>query len=261
MRYGYPGKQLIFDYSSDGGALYTLSSRLLGWESEEQSCSAVKMTRTSDSELPYGSFSLLWPTFMMLCLSHFIETLSCALQGRQVMTETGMSIFEHSLAFAEAESMIGKSIGLGMFGLPKQSPLSAMTSDPNDNSASVLQLLTRSQVLQRMNVTPELLLIALISCCNSASSHMLDIFGKQSRYRLFNTALWGACFMAAMSWGLDAGPPVSLETGVLRFPTVCIVGFIPHIMVLGGITICCGAGAYYHRFFTSFRRCPTRLTL
>lgn len=239
MRYGYPGKQLIFDYSSDGGALYSLSSSLLGWESEEQSCSAVKMSRASDSELPYGSFSLLWPTFMMLCLSHFIETLSCALQGRQVMTETGMSIFEHSLAFAEAESMIGKSIGLGMFGLPKQSPLSAMARDSNDSSASVLQLLTRSQVLQRMNVTPELLLIALISCCNSASSHILDIFGKQSRYRLFNTALWGACFMAAMSWGLDAGPPVSLETGVLRFPTVCIVGFIPHIMVLGGITICC----------------------
>ncbi|CAG7951754.1 unnamed protein product [Penicillium olsonii] len=242
MRYGHPGKQLIFDYSSDGGVLYALSSSLLGWESEEQSCSAVKMTRTSSSELPYGSFSLLWPTFMMLCLSHFIETLSCALQGRQVKTETGMSIFEHSLAFAEAESMIGKSIGLGMFGLPKQNPLSTMTREINDDSTSVLQLLTRSQVLERMNVTPELLLIALISCCNSTSSHILDIFGMQSRYRLFNTALWGACFMAAMSWGLDAGPPVSLETGVLRFPTVCIVGFIPHIMVLGGITIC---GAIY----------------
>ncbi|CAG8360814.1 unnamed protein product [Penicillium salamii] len=242
MRYGYPGKQLIFDYSSDGGALYSLSSSLLGWESEEQSCSAVKMTRESNSELPYGSFSLLWPTFLMLCLSHFIETLSCALQGRPVMTETGMSIFEHSLAFAEAESMIGKSIGLGMFGLPKQNPLSAMAGEINDESTSVLQLLTRSQVLERMNVTPELLLIALISCCNSASSHILDIFGKQSRYRLFNTALWGACFMAAMSWGLDAGPPISLETGVLKFPTVCIVGFIPHIMVLGGITIC---GAIY----------------
>lgn len=174
----------------------------------------------------------------MLCLSHFIETLSCALQGRPVVTETGMSIFEHSLAFAEAESMISKSIGLGMFGLPKQNPLSPMAGDLNDSSASVLQLLTRSQVLERMNVTPELLLIALISCLNSASSHILDIFGKQSRYRLFNTALWGACFMAAMLWGFDAGPPISIETGVLKFPTVCIVGFIPHIMVLGGITIC-----------------------
>lgn len=240
MRYGSPGKQLIFDYSSDGGALYSLSSRLLGWETEEYSCSAVKMARGSGSEIPYGSFSLLWPTFIILCLSHFIETLSCALQGRPVVTETGMSIFEHSLAFAEAESMISKSIGLGFLGLPKQSPLSSAAGGTNDSATSVLQLLTRSQVLERMNVTPELLLIATISCLNSLSSHILDIFGKQSRYRLFNTALWGACFMAAMVWGFDSGLPISIETGVLRFPTVCLVGFVPHIMVLCGITICFG---------------------
>ncbi|KAJ5431449.1 hypothetical protein N7445_009181 [Penicillium cf. griseofulvum] len=238
MRYGYPGKQLVFDYSSDGGALYSISSTLLGWESEEQSCSAVKMARGTNPGIPYGSFSLLWPTFMLLCLSHFIETLSCALQGRPVMTETGMSIFEHSIAFAEAESMISKSIGLGLFGLPKQSPLSALSGGSDDSSTSVFELLTRSQVLERMNVTPELLLIALISCCNSATSHILEVFGKQSKYRLFSTAFWGACFMVAMSWGLDGGPPVSLETGVLRFPTVCIVGFIPHIFLLGGIVIC-----------------------
>ncbi|KAJ5295778.1 hypothetical protein N7508_010599 [Penicillium antarcticum] len=237
FRYGKPGKQLIFDYSSDGGALYTISSKLLGWESVEQSCSAVKMGRTgTSSPIPYGSFSLLWPTFLLLCGSHFAETLSCALQGKPVMTETGMSIFEHSLAFAEAESMISKSIGLGMFGLPKQSPLS--TSSSGEASASVLQMLTRSQVLERMNVTPELLLIALISCCNSLTSHLLDVIGKQSRYRLLNTAFWGACFMAAMLWGLEGGPPVSIETGVLKFPTVCIVGFIPHILVLFGIVVC-----------------------
>ncbi|KAJ5497461.1 hypothetical protein N7463_009448 [Penicillium fimorum] len=238
MRYGYPGKQLVFDYSSDGGALYSISSTLLGWESEEQSCNAVKMARGTNPGVPYGSFSLLWPTFMLLCFSHFIETLSCALQGRPVMTETGMSIFEHSIAFAEAESMISKSIGLGLFGLPKQSPLGALSGASDDSSTSVFELLTRSQVLERMNVTPELLLIALISCCNSATSHILEVFGKQSKYRLFSTAFWGACFMVAMSWGLEGGPPVSLETGVLRFPTVCIVGFIPHIFLLGGIVIC-----------------------
>ncbi|CAI7658390.1 unnamed protein product [Penicillium discolor] len=238
MRYGYPGKQLVFDYSSDGGVLYSISSTLLGWESEERSCSAVKMARGTNPGVPYGSFSLLWPTFMLLCLSHFIETLSCALQGRPVMTETGMSIFEHSIAFAEAESMISKSIGLGLFGLPKQSPLSALSGGSDGSSTSVFELLTRSQVLERMNVTPELLLIVLISCCNSATSHILEVFGKQSKYRLFSTAFWGACFMVAMSWGLDGGPPVSLETGVLRFPTVCIVGFIPHIFLLGGIVIC-----------------------
>lgn len=44
--------------------------------------------------------------------------------------------------------------------------------------------------------------------------------------------------MAAMSWGLESGPPVSIETGVLRFPTVCIVGFVPHLLVLFGILTC-----------------------
>ena len=237
MRYGKPGKHMVFDYASGGGALHWLSSSLLPWESDEQACSAVNMGRTAGATgIPYGSFSLLWPVFMLLCLSHFVETLSCALQGRPVMTETGMSIFEHSLAFAEAESMIAKSIGLGLFGLPKQSPLNE--GDSGESSTSPLELLTRAQVLERLNVTPELLLIILISCCNSLSSHVLDVFGKQSRYRLFNTALWGFCFMTAMSWGLESGPPVSTETGVLKFPTVCIVGFIPHLLVLGGILIC-----------------------
>ncbi|KAJ5159502.1 uncharacterized protein N7482_006506 [Penicillium canariense] len=237
MRYGKPGKPLIFDYASGGGVLYALSSRLMAWESDAQACSAVKMGRAFGStDVPFGSFALLWPVFLLLCLSHFVETLSCALQGRPVMTETGMSIFEHSLAFAEAESMISKSVGLGLFGLAKQSPLAEGGS--GEGAGSALQLLTRAQVLERMNVTPELLLIVLISCCNSLSSHILDVFGKQSRYRLFNTALWGFCFMAAMSWGLESGPPVSTETGVLKFPTVCIVGFIPHLLVLLGILIC-----------------------
>ncbi|KAJ6095939.1 hypothetical protein N7486_006685 [Penicillium sp. IBT 16267x] len=237
MRYGRPGKPLVFDYATSGGSLHWFASSLLPWESDEQACSAVRMARTADAPaIPYGSFALLWPVFIILCLSHFVETLSCALQGRPVMTETGMSIFEHSLAFAEAESMISKSIGLGMFGLAKHNPLTQGGS--GDSATSPLQLLTRAQVLERMNVTPELLLIVLISCCNSLTSHILEVFGKQSRYRLANTAFWGACFMAAMCWGLEAGPPVSLDTGVLKFPTVCIVGFIPHLLVLSGVIIC-----------------------
>lgn len=240
MRYGSPGKTMIFDYASRGGPLYRFASTLMPWESDHEACSAVKMTRvpgtTTSPSIPYGSFSLLWPVFMIVCLSYFVETLSCALQGRNVKTETGMTIFEHSLAFAEAESMIGKSIGLGMFGLPKKNPLSQATA--RDGSVSPFELLTRAQVLERMNVTPELLLIILISCCNSLVSHVLDIFGIQSRYRLANTALWGLCFMFAMCWGLDNGPPVSLETGVLKFPTVCIVSFIPHLLVLLGIFTC-----------------------
>ena len=75
--------------------------------------------QSSGTEIPRGSFNLLWPVFITLCISHFVETLLCALQGRPVVTEAGMSIFEHSLAFAEAETMVSQSIGLGIFGLTK----------------------------------------------------------------------------------------------------------------------------------------------
>lgn len=240
IRYGKPGRRLALDYAGHGGFLYNLSTTLLFWETDQHSCSVVKMGRpTSGSDIPYGSFALLWPVFIRLCLSHFVETLSCALQGRAVVTEAGMSIFEHSLAFAEAETMISQSIGLGLFGLPKSSSKdeSPLTSD---GSPSSVHLMTRAQVLERMNVTPELLLIALISCCNSLTSNILDIFGKQSRYRLINTTIWGLCFMGAMVWGFLDSTSLGSETGVLKFPTVCIVGFVPHLLILAGILICIG---------------------
>ncbi|EAW06736.1 putative ubiquitin-protein ligase (Asi3) [Aspergillus clavatus NRRL 1] len=237
-RYGTPGKRLSFDHAAGGGFLYSLSSTLLPWESDEQSCSAVRMNRSANgTSIPYGSYVFIWPVFLRLCLSHFVETLSCALQGRAVVTEAGMSIFEHSLAFAEAESMISQSIGLGLFGLPKQG-ISKDSSSSGEPAHPALQLLSRAQVLERMNVTPELLLIALISCCNSLTSNILDVLGKQSRYRLFNTAFWGLCFMSAMVWGLLTGSPVGSDAGVLKFPTVCIVGFVPHLLILLGIVTC-----------------------
>ncbi|CRG83901.1 hypothetical protein PISL3812_01257 [Talaromyces islandicus] len=238
IRYGHPGKHFSFDHASGGGILYYLGSSLLPWETDQQSCSAVQMHRqTGSTEIPNGSFTLLWPVFMCLCLSHFVETLSCALQGRTVVTEAGMSIFEHSLAFAEAESMISQSIGLGMFGLSK--PSSAKGDLPlAGEGTSTLHLLTRTQVLEKMNVTPELLLIILISCCNSLCSNLLDVIGKQSRYRLVNTTIWGFCFMGAMAWGFADSRSLGAETGVLKFPTVCIVGFVPHLLILIGIAVC-----------------------
>ncbi|KAF7176205.1 hypothetical protein CNMCM7691_001921 [Aspergillus felis] len=239
IRYGTPGKRLSLDHAGGGGFLYSLSSTFLSWESDQQSCSAVKMGRpVNESDVPYGSFVFLWPVFLRLCLSHFVETLSCALQGRAVVTEAGMSIFEHSLAFAEAESMISQSIGLGLFGLPKHASSKDSSLSSSESAHSALQLLSRAQLLERMNVTPELLLIALISCCNSLASNILDVLGQQSRYRLFNTTFWGLCFMSAMVWGLLAGSPTGSDTGVLKFPTVCIVDFVPHLLILLGIVIC-----------------------
>uniref|UniRef100_A0A093VH68 Protein ASI3 n=2 Tax=Talaromyces marneffei PM1 TaxID=1077442 RepID=A0A093VH68_TALMA len=156
IRYGHPDKRFSFDHAAGGGFLYSMSSTLLPWESYSDSCSAVGMSRqSSGTEIPRGSFNLLWPVFITLCISHFVETLLCALQGRPVVTEAGMSIFEHSLAFAEAETMVSQSIGLGIFGLTKHSSTRddlPLTGDEN----STLHILTRTQVLEKMNVTPEL---------------------------------------------------------------------------------------------------------
>ncbi|KAI2991580.1 ThiF family protein [Aspergillus niger] len=236
IRYGTPGKRLLFDHSGGGGFLHSLSSTLLPWETDEQSCSAVHMGRpVNASDISYGSFRLLWPVFIRLCLSHFVETVSCALQGRAVVTEAGMSIFEHSLAFAEAESVISQTLGLGIFGLSKQSSSKDIAGE---GGQSTLHILTRAQALERMNVTPELLLIAMISCCNSLTSNVLDVIGRQSRYRLVNTAFWGLCFMSAMAWGLFGSSAVGSDNVVLKFPTVCIVGFVPHLLILLGIIAC-----------------------
>jgi hypothetical protein len=146
-----------------------------------------------------------------------------------------MSIFEHSLAFAEVETMISNSVGLGLFGLPKPSS-SQSASSTRDASSEPTVLLSRAYVLDRLNVPPEVLLIALISCCNSLTSNILGVFGWQNRFRLVNTTIWGICFMAAFTWGffnITEG-----NTGIFRFPTVCIVGFIPHLLILVGIFIC-----------------------
>ncbi|EDN08442.1 conserved hypothetical protein [Histoplasma mississippiense (nom. inval.)] len=218
IRYGKPGKLSNFDYGGQDGFLHSFSSFLLNWQDDEGSCDAVHMKRLSGTnDVPYGSFSLLWPVFLRLCLNQFVETLSCALQGRGVATEAGMSIFEHSLAFAEAETMISQSIGLGLFGASKST---GQASSSNSTSfLSTTPLLSRSQVLDRFNVFPELLLIALISCCNCLSSNILDVFGRQSQTRLIHTTFWGLCFMASVFSGFFDSIPLGNDL-VLKFPTL-----------------------------------------
>ncbi|RAL15749.1 putative ubiquitin-protein ligase (Asi3) [Aspergillus homomorphus CBS 101889] len=236
IRYGKRNTPQVLDYAGNGGFLYTLSSTLLPWETDEQSCRAVHMGRpVNGSDISYGSFSLLWPAFLRLCISHFVETLCCALQGRSVGTEAGMSLFEHSLAFAEAESAISQSLGIGIFGLSKHS---AGKEGKLGGGQSVLQSLSKGQVLERMNISPELLLITLISCCNSLTSNILDVFGKQSQYRLVNTTFWGLCFMSAIAWVTFGDASNGTESLPLRIPTVCLVGFVPHLFILLGIFVC-----------------------
>lgn len=108
-------------FNQNGGFLHTISSTILFGSTDEESCLAVQMVppehdekvakRSPDGEMPSadltGSLRLLFPLFKTFCFSQFTETLSCAVEGRQVAAETGMSLFELSLAFAEADAAIG----------------------------------------------------------------------------------------------------------------------------------------------------------
>ena len=237
-KYGNLDKPKLLDFAGDGGVLHYLSSILLFWQGEVDSCHAVNMLPSDEDPTHFrGSFSLLWPVFQSICFSQFIETISCAVQGRTVMTETGMSIFEHSLAFAEAEAMVSTQLSLGALSQPK--------ATATDNGEGTLKasdaalMVTKSFLFDRLNTPPEVLLVALISCLNNLSSQILGVFGVQGKFRLLNTAIWGLCFMSSFVWGFSK---FSFEAGldaiILRFPTVCIVGFIPHLLILLGILVC-----------------------
>jgi Zinc finger, C3HC4 type (RING finger) len=266
-RYGKPGKNIMLDWSTSGGWLHTLSSALLYGTSDRDACLAVGMGRPSpEVRAPYGSFSLLWPTFLRVCLSHLTETVSCSLQQLPLMTETGMSVFEHSLAFAEAETMLYSALGLGLIGSSKSAtPSSTVTASQTTStepgstfhaSATVLALtdaatsLSGPHVLNRMNVPTEVLLIALLSSCNSLSSNIIAVFNRQRSLRLVNTGTWAFCFISAFVWGffsvstlarVDAlGREGRLVSSLLHFPTVCILGFMPHLLILIGMSTCVG---------------------
>ncbi|KAK4544849.1 hypothetical protein LTR36_003753 [Oleoguttula mirabilis] len=240
LHYGDPLKHIAIDFAGEGGFLYKLSSTLLFWQDDASCCAARHMSLASvdgtRSELR-GSMSLLFGFFLTLCTSQLFETLSCALQGKQPMPETGMTIFEHSLAFAECEAMISSALGLGLFGLPRLDGGAGEGSGP---------LVSRAEVMQRLNVPPEVLLVCLISCFSHLSSATLAVTGIRHKVRLINTAVWACCYMAAFVWSfmkVFMRPVESItDLGVLRFPTVCVVGFIPHLLILIGITVC---GAIY----------------
>ncbi|KAL1605724.1 hypothetical protein SLS59_003528 [Nothophoma quercina] len=235
MQYGTPGKYLSTDFSGSGGYLYRASSSFLFWENTTDSCKAVGMFPES-AEMPRynGSLALLWPLFLSLGFGQFIETMVCALQGRPSVQEVGMTIFEHSLAFAEAEAVVTKplTINSARFNQPKNVLV------PNGTAV----LVPRSELNSIANVPPEVLLISLISSISHFTSNLLAIAGVRSRYRLVTTAIWGLAYMATFVWSFlrltEAIAESDNPVGLLRFPTVCIIGFIPHLLIIVGICAC-----------------------
>ncbi|PBP20737.1 ubiquitin-protein ligase-like protein [Diplocarpon rosae] len=249
LRWGNATKTSELMFTQNGGFLHEMSSTLLFGASDHQSCLAVRMidsdfdeeiaSKTLDGKMRRtevtGSLSLLWPLFKTFSFSQFIETLSCAVAGRPVSGETGMTLFEHSLAFAEAEAAVGNQLGLGPFGIIKGSH-----SNSTATVEATKQAITRSMIMKKVNTTPEVLLIGFLSAMNHLTSHVLAIFNLQGRCRLANTAFWGLAFMAAIVSSIFAFSPDDFENqSLLRFPTVSIIGFVPHVLVLFGIIGCC----------------------
>ncbi|KAI1815343.1 hypothetical protein GGS20DRAFT_341165 [Poronia punctata] len=238
MRWGNATKSSQLMFAEPTGYLHALSSTLLLGASDYESCRAIDMVPASSHDFSRelrGSLSQLWPLFGTLCLSHFLETLSCAVQGRPVAVETAMTLFEHSLAFAEADAAIGNQLGWGLFSTENAS--SVTFSQPSGASIAI----SRSMILKRVNTPPEVLLVAFLSSMSHITSHVLGIFGLQNRYRLFSTGFWAMCFMASLvveAYNFSLDDPSRMS--IFLFPTVCIIGFVPHLMVLTGIFACFG---------------------
>ncbi|KAK0645618.1 hypothetical protein B0T16DRAFT_390206 [Cercophora newfieldiana] len=232
LRWGNASKSSDLMFSQRNTFLHGLSSSLLLGASDKASCESVRMIPWGEDDVPElrGSLSRLWPLFGTFCASQFVEVVSSTVQGRPTSPETGMTLFEHSLAFAEADAAISNQLGWGLFA----------NSSSSSATAGASIAVTRSMIMKRVNTPPEVLLVAFLSSMSHITSHALGLFGLQSRFRLLSTGFWGLCFMASIVYSaLTFSLEDSSAQGFLRYPTVCIIGFIPHILVFLGI-LCCG---------------------
>ncbi|VUC20182.1 unnamed protein product [Clonostachys rosea] len=232
LRWGNSSMKSDLMFSYNNPFFNRLGATILG-ATDEQSCRSVKMILSEDDDNIQhiqGSLSALWPLFLSFCLSNFIESVSCTVQGRPHASEVAMSLFEQSLAFAEADAAISSQLSWSSF--TKGSGVKVAV-----NGTTIA--LTRSMIMNRVNTAPEVLWIAFLCAITHVTSHLLGVFDLQAKFRLYNTGIWAFCFIGTFVWStvtFDLDDPAT--QGLLRFPAVCIIGMIPHILVLFGIIIC-----------------------
>jgi hypothetical protein len=183
--------------------------------------SNIKDTKNPEALMaaPSGSLTLLWPLYKTLSLSQFVEVFACSLAGRLPASETGMTLLEYSLAFAEAEALATRKTY-------------RLENTPGDSEEGAGSFKIKGEKL----VPVEVLYIALISSMSHATSHIMAIFNRQSKYRLITTGIYGIAFLGGFSVALLQGG----ASGILEFPTVSVVGFVPHLLIFAAISICAG---------------------
>lgn len=270
-RYGdasIPLKHL--DYGNESGTIYSIVSTFLSlFEGEADSCSAMGMAHVpGQASHPLGSFSLLWSVYICLCISQFIDAFACAVSGRTQMHEMGSSLFEQSLMFSEAQGMTESGIEMaiakykrkqksqgqaGMLnsatsqmasfaaatvtGITYQTPSPAAASQSFSSPMSHLNSVTsmlgkRPSTTNHFNVTPEMLVLTAITIAHNLCANILCLFGKEHRYRLAHTTFWALCLFAYNMSGFHD------IRSFIRYPTVAIVGFGPHLSLMLGILGC-----------------------
>lgn len=75
------------------------------FEYDPQSFNSNRYMATPKDQVSIGPTSdMFWPVFLGFCFLLFIETFVSVVQGKQPYTESGITIFEHSLAFQEVSS-------------------------------------------------------------------------------------------------------------------------------------------------------------
>ncbi|RCK63194.1 hypothetical protein Cantr_10263 [Candida viswanathii] len=84
--------------------LYRLiPDKFFGYDTD--SFNGTKYMKTPSAQVMIGPTSdMYWPIFLTFCLLSFIETFIASIQGKKPYTESGITIFEHSLAFQEFSS-------------------------------------------------------------------------------------------------------------------------------------------------------------
>lgn len=171
-------------------AIYFLASRTFSL------ISAVKCTSSPLAEYVPAYFetetcptpAVLWDLYLGICVGHFIETFSSVIQGQTPHSETGMTLFEYSMAFQEVQSTSQLSI--------------------------------------------EVLVVAITSSFSLLALHIFGAFNIYN-YRLIPSTIFGSMFLTYFGWAVFNGR-------LSYFPTVCIFGYLPQL-VLSMIIFMCAA--------------------
>ncbi|KAI5957198.1 hypothetical protein KGF54_000126 [Candida jiufengensis] len=122
-----------------------------------------KYMKTPKKQVMIGPTSdMYWPIFLTFCASSFVETFIASIQGRKPFTESGITIFEHSLAFQEFSS-------------------NAAFFFSNSNNFK--------------RPTEEVLVVALFSILNHLNIHIGAIVNN-NRYRLIPSTVIGIGFLS-----------------------------------------------------------------